>query len=535
MQNNRNKNKSFLGHKRNDEKNEKEEDMIIKKEKSYKKITLKIPELIDITNNEKNDIELNEGVEGKKHILDLDNNHCKNLNQTSINIEQNQICKKCGHENSVVTFNSFKDILCYFNQNRHRISFKHSVLIKKTINKRFKRPLTICENCLLKLSNDEIEFEKFISMIEINYSDNDENPFKNLYGSSNLKYFNDKEIIDNNKNILSLSNKKNDEFFESESILNRMHTIDNKLINAELNDSSKNKNNYILQNINSNNENINNQFLPFINYNGSSDQKYWNIFFPKTNYNSMNNYHNIVYQNNNFQDRGLQDNNININQSLPIQYYNLNDPDFLRFSYLNQQEGFIPYNNISNTKDFQFINRDNFNEKNIDLNDNITQNNNTKMKIENEERQKDNNIHNYENDEESEIHKNYIMIENKDFNDIIHLSSSLYHKLLDIKFKMYLNVDLNKSNQDYQNLDLNFFNSNFNNNKFFNNDIIFDLNQLSNINYNELYLNNLKGNNNSGTNNDEINNFKNSFFQNQNNKIKENPIEVNNLIIENNN
>ena len=500
MQNNRNKKVSFLGYKRRNEEIKKEEDMNIKEEKPYIKITLKKPELNEEIIKEKNIIHLNEDKIGKKHNLDLDNNLCKKMIQTHINKFQNKICKKCGHEKSIINFNFLKYNLDYFNPNNARLFRKLRNLIRKCINKNNEKSLTICGDCLLELLNNEIEFENFIARNEINYSTNNEisrsftdnlafvkdrqeDPFKNLYESPFLKYLNSKEKINYNKNILSPENKKKNKFSGSKSIFNKMNKIGNKLINYDLNWASKNNKIYnnTSKNINSNSgntKNLNSPFLPFNNYNEPFKKKCLKIIVPKNINSSMNNIHNLDKQN-----ICLKDNN-NINQSLQEQYRILNDLDFPQISHLNQSKGFIRYNNdISNANNLQFLNKDNFNEKDININANIAPNICSQGKITNEERQKDSkDIKIYENFEEREIHKNYKIIENKDFDDIIKLASSIYNKLLNIKIESDLNIDLNQSNQENQKLNLNFFNSNYKNKSFFNDDTIFDLNQLNNNN-----------------------------------------------------
>lgn len=480
MQHNRNKNKSFLAHKRKDEETKEEENMIFKKEKQSKNITLKKSKLNGIIIKEEKDLYLNEEKNRIKQNFNVDN---KNSIQNYIDINKNKICQKCGKENCVITFSSFKDILDYFNKNKARILFKRNILIKKYINKGYKKSLTICRDCLLEMSLSEIKFEKYISMNEIKYPDNNEDPFKNLYDSSYLKYFNDKEKINNNTNIL---------YYET----------------------SKNKNGYnIFQNINLNNENINNlnnQFLTLNNYNKLSEQECLNTNLHKdiNNYRNIN--HNLVDQNNNLQNLGLQDNN-NIVQNLTNQYHVLND----HISYLNLPLYLIPYNNISNINDSQFLNIDNFNEKNENINSNIAPNNNTKGKMQKEERQEFNNNNQIsENNGERKIYKNYTMIGNKDFDYAFQLSRSIYNKLLDFKIKRDLVIDLNKLNQDNKKLCSNSFNSNLTNKKLFNNDTNFDLNQISNNIFKEHYLNILSDYNNSNGNCNETNKFKISSYQN---------------------
>ena len=520
MQNNLTKNNSFLGHKRNSEEIKKEENMANKEEKQNKKLILKRPELNDVNNHEKNEIYLNEEKVETKHNIDLINNQCKTFLQTPIILNQNEIYEKCGHEKNVVNFNYFKDSLDYFNNNDVRALSKHSVLFRNCLNKEDEKSLPICRDRLLEVSNNENVCEKFISRNVINYFGNNENPFKNFYESSCLKHFNNKEKKDNNnnKNILSLSDEKKNEFIGSKSIFKRMNTIENESINYDLNGTSKGFNHYNnkFQNINSKNgniKNINKQFLQSNNYKGSSEEKCSNIILPN-NFNNKNNSHNLIIQNKNYQNIGLPDKN-NINQSLAVKYFILNDPDFLQISLLNQPECFIPFNNISNIYDSQFFQIDNFKDKNINKKTNMVTNNNKEEKTTDEKHQKDDyNIQNCINNKDKGLNKNDKMIENKDFDDIFQLARSLYHKLLDIKIKRNLDINLTKLNQDNQNILLNFFDLNSGNDNFINGNENLDVNQISKNIFDELYLNNLDISNNSDNKYNKSDNFINNSYQN---------------------
>ena len=532
MQNNRNKNKSFLGHKRNDEEKKKEENIINEKEKQNKKISLKLPELNDKINDQKNNANSNEEKDEKCCNFGFDKNQSLNLIQTN----QNKICEKCGHGDNVLIFNSFKDILDYFNKNHIKILFKNNVSYEKFINIQYEKPRNICANCLLELTKNQTDFDKFLSVNKSNFSDNNENPFINLYNNSNLKNFNNKEKLDNNRNnnISSFLNGQNKEFFGRILTSNPMNVFDNQYTNSGLNDTSKNNINKIFQDNNSiygDINTLNGQFLLSNNYNIPFVQKFGNLNIPNYMNNNVNN--NLFNQNNIFKNLSLQDNNNIINPNSPIQYYILNYPDFLQISHLNQPLGFIPYtyNEISNTNGLQSLNKDNYTEKSVNINTNIDDN--KKEKIKNDEIKKENNnIQKCENDQ----YKNLVMIENKDFDEIFQLTSSLYHKLLDIKIKRVLNLDLSKLNQNQYNqfFSSNYFNPNKSNKEQSNNNL-FDLNNKSNNNFNQLFLRNLtdlKNSHNmnginksiSGSNNNETNN---------NSKTKTN--EINDLASKNSN
>lgn len=540
MQINRNENKKFLGQKRNEDQIEIDDDNLnkkneIPKEKSDKKLSLKKPELNDFINIGKNDLGLDEEKKENEDMNSINNQNSTNLIQSNINFTKNHICEKCGLENNVQILNSFKSILDYFTKNNIKLLFKNEEIFEKYANLSYDKCRMICSHCLLKLSTNQIDFENFISMNKINHDDNNESPFDNLLDNSYLKNFNNIDKVSNdknNKNHLSSIKDKNKE------ILDKINLIEAQIINSDQNNTLSNDkifNNINIipsRNLNMGNINLlNTKNIPYINSNFNPNNN--NVNIPNY-YNSINNINNSI--NNSFPQNSRRNTELkdNINQNIPIQYYILNYPDFLQISHLNQPVGILPinYNNMPNINNMSILNNNTSLENKEYVNSKLNEKKRKKKNISNENIQSNinnssniinNNIQNNDNNEES---GNITIIPNKDFDEIFQLTSKLYNKLLNIKIKRDLNLDLSGLGSIPYNLNFpwNLKNQiNINNNQP-NNESNYTLNSKNdnkNNFINELYLQNLNPYNNSTSNFNHINHLiNNSDINRINNKNK---------------
>lgn len=474
MQNTQFKKISFLGIKRNVDFRNKGERKINKKrvkklnQPSNKEFLLKKPELNDIIFKEKNSINFKEEESETAHFNDLENWNSINSISTSLNINENRVCERCGLENNIIIFNSFKSILEYLNKNKLMNLFKSS---EKLSNIKYNKLRMICSDCLIKISKTQTELERFILSNKSENTFNNNDPFNNLYENSYLiNIFNNKEKNnDKNKNKKLLSSLENISQGKSGYFVHsgKINNIKKKLINSDANNFSKISNN--IKNI-SQNENINklnSPFIPFLQNNAND-------------FNNLNKYNsNVIFQNKFITNTELN-NNSYINQNIPFQYYILNYPDFVQIPNLNQQLALIPaiLNDTSNINEYQNLNNNIIIKTKYDLNQGeiYTRNN----KIEGQEISNENNQIYKNNNNSSSIDKNsqisgidkkinfsnnYITIPNNDFNETFLLVSNLYHKLLNIKIKNELNLDL--EHKQNENLSSNFHNANDVNNKLF--------------------------------------------------------------------
>ena len=530
-------NTTFLGHKRKEEQIKIEDNEIIKssqkpKEKLVQKTLLKKPKLIDLIDDEKNIINLYENKEEKDHIIE--SNHNQTINSFNMNMDtlENNICEICGEINNVITFNSFRSILEYLTAKKIIYLFKNSVISEKYYNLKYNKLRMICSNCLINLSKNQIEFEKFFKKDKLDEKGINHNPFDNLFDNVNLKNFNNKEKINKNNEIISpLLQDKIEENPPKKITSNKCNTKKNLLMNSELNNNqlnhlnNNNSNAFINPNLNIGYVNtLNSQFIPFPSYNMYENQNIGNTTIP--------NYYNNMFDNNNVLNNMDFKQNNNINKSKPLQYYVLNYPDLLKVSHIGQPIGFISINNnIPYFYNIPSFNKNISLETNNEINPNFQIiNHNEKDKNIQEISNKDNKFDNKDQNQEpnSNNSKNITEIQNKDFDEIFESVSGLYHKLLNIKIFRDFNLDLigQYPNQN-QNLFPNYLGNNITNVSF--NNTISKSNQnndIKNNNFKESYLNNKTNVNNfmnipvvNGVNKDSLskeNEFNNVYIQNNN-------------------
>ena len=459
------------------------------KENIQKKLALKKPEFYESYTENNTGINLDE-----KNGAQIDNINIKYENK-----EYKKFCQRCNCEDNLLFFNCLKNILDYLS--------KRKILISKNLfskeNIFFDTPKIICLNCLLIITKNKNEFEKFISSNKYKKIDDNDNPFNNLLENSNLKMFNN---IETKKNKIKNQNGSNER-----QIKNSEKNAQDKKINSLLNNAQGINNNNIFNNGNinfdylNNLNNLNYQILPAINYNMPFNQNIANLNLP---YN--NDLNNLIALNNILKNSELNDNNFSNLLQNPL----LNYSDFLQNSLFNKPVGLFDSNNtgLLNLCPLPILN------KNFSIDKKIENGSNSNLII--------NNINNKNEKEktskdESEIYeqnnksKDFTIIQNKDFDEIFQITSNLYHKLLDIKNSRDLNIEnkkvLNKDDQILFTNNLNFLN---NLNEINNTNL--SINQISNINnFNE---NDFKSNNN---------NLNNNLYSNQN--TVENHININNI------
>ena len=100
-------------------------------------------------------------------------------------------CHKCNSRDNVICFNNLKSILDYLS--KKKISLLKNFHLDEKLN--FDSSKIICLNCLLIISKNKTEFEKFIeSNRHKNIMNDTDNPFLGLFENPNLKLFNDIDI-----------------------------------------------------------------------------------------------------------------------------------------------------------------------------------------------------------------------------------------------------------------------------------------------------------------------------------------------------
>ena len=360
----------------------------------------------------------------------------------------NNMCQKCNSRDDLLSFNSNKSILDYLSNN-NIIIFKN-ITLDKNVN--FDSPKIICVNCLLMISKNQNEFEKFIATNTYTQNGGNVNPINNFYNNLNLKNFN---CFETEKN--QIQNKLTEDISEKTfdaKILNELNNINNNINNSDINFDFLNTLNY--------------PYLPLINYNMPFNQNISNLNIHNYFNNNLNNSFN---KNSNLKESDMKDNNMVKNNSLRIPII-VNDSDMPQNPLLNNNFRIFPSNDI-NILNEQDLNQNYLNEKN-NQNEN-KQNimiNNTSDYTDKEKISKDDN----EILEQDYILKNFTKIKNEDFDEIFQIVSNLYNKLLDIKISRDIYLDIKKLfNNDSRILSSN-------NSIFFNSNLNLDLNYFSNIN-----------------------------------------------------
>ena len=158
MQTNEIKNINFLGQKRNINnpmpinlsKLDEEEKT---KEYLLNQLTTKKRDIFITFKESKNRNNLEE-----KNDTKIDNNINRDIKD--VNIMHNIICQKCNSKENVLSFNSIKNILEFFSQKN--ISIFNC--FNPDENLIYDNPKTICIKCLLMISKDKTEMEKFFGV-----------------------------------------------------------------------------------------------------------------------------------------------------------------------------------------------------------------------------------------------------------------------------------------------------------------------------------------------------------------------------------
>ena len=305
------KNINLLGHKRN-------------KTNQTSNYELKI---FEEANSKHNNIKILSSKKSKfnKKLLEEENGinleeKKENRIDNYINIVKN-FCHKCNSRDNVICFNSLKSILDYLS--KKKISLFKNFDLDENLN--FDSPKIICLNCLLIISKNKTEFEKFIeSNRHKNIMNDTDNPFLGLFENPNLKLFNDIDIKEKKaKNQIELNEK-------SESIFKKIYKQEPKrplLINNVPN------NNII------NNPNINFDFYNIINYYPLSSNNH-NISFNE-------NMPNFNIQNYYINDKNQQNKNNIIYQYNQL-YHPINNCIYIPYNqFSNDQEGIFTQNNTN--------------------------------------------------------------------------------------------------------------------------------------------------------------------------------------------
>ena len=510
MKNNEIQNLNLLGLKRNlnnlmqnDESKIDEGEKI--KQNNPKKLTLKKPQFYESLS------EANSGI----NLEEKNGAQITHINKTSEPLEKN-ICQRCNSGDNLLSFNSCKNIIDYLS--------KKKILISKNLfsneNIIFDTPKTICLNCLLMISKNKIELEKFIASNKSKNIEVNDNPFDNLFENSNLKMFNNIEPKNNKtKNQKGLNEKLG-------YIPGKSQAPDTN-IPSSLN-IAQNTNNNIFNNGNINLDYLNNlnyQFLPSINYNMPFNQNIANLNIPYNNdLNSLFTLNNLLKNPENKDNNNINNiNNIIQNNQLPNPL--LNYSDILQNSLLNKPVDLFTSNNtgLLNLCPFPVLNKSFSMEKKSENGNGLNTMKNSINTINDKEKvTKGEN----ENSEQKINHENLTFIKNKDFDEIFQITYNLYHKLLDIKVSRDLNLDTKKLVDKYNQIslsnNLNFFND-LNNNINKN----LDLNQLNNNNnFNNINFNSsnhnlnkdLYSNQNTVENHINLKNMNNNNYNNKSNK-----------------
>ena len=289
--------KIFLGNKRKGERmnknsTEKNKNVEDSERKVLDKLSLLRPVLNKINIIEKNKHDFDEKKEENDSNYQINENKTKNLIYPKVKENFKPACEKCGHRNNVLIFNSCQNIKEYLTSlNYINLLPNNTNIFDKYIKIKYNKPRKICSDCLLKISNNKLEFENFIGNNEFD----NEYPFNDLFNNINLKNFNNIERQRKNPFLNNLNKKYlNQKQFTNPHVNNLINNTPNYIPNQNL----------IIEYLNR----LTNQFLPYNNT-----------------------------KNNN-------------SQNLLLQYYLLNYPNFSQISHLNQQAEILPpnYNNISN-------------------------------------------------------------------------------------------------------------------------------------------------------------------------------------------
>ena len=369
------KNINLLGHKRN-------------KTNQTSNYELKI---FEEANSKHNNIKILSSKKSKfnKKLLEEENGinleeKKENRIDNYINIVKN-FCHKCNSRDNVICFNSLKSILDYLS--KKKISLFKNFDLDENLN--FDSPKIICLNCLLIISKNKTEFEKFIeSNRHKNIMNDTDNPFLGLFENPNLKLFNDIDIKEKKaKNQIELNEK-------SESIFKKIYKQEPKrplLINNVPN------NNII------NNPNINFDFYNIINY------------YPLSSIN-----HNMPYNENmpnfNIQNYYINDKNQQIKNNIIYQNNQLchpiNSRPYIPYNqFSNDQEGIFTQNNtnILYLNNYPKLNKNYSKEKNIIIENGRNEMININIKNDKKNISKDNN----ENIKQNNIWKSFSINKNK--------------------------------------------------------------------------------------------------------------------------
>ena len=369
------KNINLLGHKRN-------------KTNQTSNYELKI---FEEANSKHNNIKILSSKKSKfnKKLLEEENGinleeKKENRIDNYINIVKN-FCHKCNSRDNVICFNSLKSILDYLS--KKKISLFKNFDLDENLN--FDSPKIICLNCLLIISKNKTEFEKFIeSNKHKNIMNDTDNPFLGLFENPNLKLFNDIDIKEKKaKNQIELNEK-------SESIFKKIYKQEPKrplLINNVPN------NNII------NNPNINFDFYNIINY------------YPLSSIN-----HNMPYNENmpnfNIQNYYINDKNQQIKNNIIYQNNQLchpiNSRPYIPYNqFSNDQEGIFTQNNtnILYLNNYPKLNKNYSKEKNIIIENGRNEMININIKNDKKNISEDNN----ENIKQNNIWKSFSINKNK--------------------------------------------------------------------------------------------------------------------------
>ena len=305
------KNINLLGHKRN-------------KTNQTSNYELKI---FEEANSKHNNIKILSSKKSKfnKKLLEEENGinleeKKENRIDNYINIVKN-FCHKCNSRDNVICFNSLKSILDYLS--KKKISLFKNFDLDENLN--FDSPKIICLNCLLIISKNKTEFEKFIeSNRHKNIMNDTDNPFLGLFENPNLKLFNDIDIKEKKaKNQIELNEK-------SESIFKKIYKPEPKKV---LFINNVPNNNII------NNPNINFDFYNIINYYPLSSNNH-NISFNE-------NMPNFNIQNYYINDKNQQNKNNIIYQYNQL-YHPINNCSYVPYiQFSNGQEGIFTQNNTN--------------------------------------------------------------------------------------------------------------------------------------------------------------------------------------------
>ena len=369
------KNINLLGHKRN-------------KTNQTSNYELKI---FEEANSKHNNIKILSSKKSKfnKKLLEEENGinleeKKENRIDNYINIVKN-FCHKCNSGDNVICFNNLKSILDYLS--KKKISLFKNFHLNKNLN--FDSPKIICLNCLLIISKNKTEFEKFIeSNRHKNIMNDTDNPFLCLFENPNLKLFNDIDIKEKKaKNQIELNEK-------SESIFKKIYKPEPKKV---LFINNVPNNNII------NNPNINFDFYNIINY------------YPLSSIN-----HNMPYNENmpnfNIQNYYINDKNQQIKNNINYQNNQLchpiNNCSYIPYNqFSNDQEGIFTQNNtnILYLNNYPKLNKNYSKEKNIIIENGRNKMININIKNDKKNISEDNN----ENIKQNNIWKSFSINKNK--------------------------------------------------------------------------------------------------------------------------